>query len=117
MLLAVCAAGYFAFHAVRESLAAGFVRDSFPSFLAPIVMFAVVELTPRIRFRFRRIKYAVLAATTLVAILWLEAVVPRWTSRATDDASDAAAMILGFVAFCVFDRFASVRRSDKSSLP
>lgn len=117
MLLAGCGVAYFAFHAVREQLAPGFVRESFPSVLAPLVMFAIVELTPRVRFRNRRIKYAVLAATTFVAVVWLEVVVPRWTARATGDASDAAAMLLGFFAFCVFDWIAGVRRSGTASLP
>lgn len=79
------------------------MNDSFPSLLTPLAMFSIIELMPSIRFRSRSIKFAVLAATTLFAALWLEAIVPRFTPRAIDDIGDAAAMGLGFVLFVLYD--------------
>jgi hypothetical protein len=103
VLLGACALAYFGFHAVRDRLPAGFLHDSLPSLLTPLAMFGVVELIPSIRFRKRAIKFAVLAATTLIAAIWLEAVVPRFTQRASGDVGDAVAMAVGFVLFCMYD--------------
>ncbi len=103
-LLTAVMLAYFAFHAVRSSLPPGWFRDSFPSLLTPPAMLAVVELTPGVRFRSRRVKLAVYAATTLVAAVWLEGIVPRLTPRATGQWGDVAAMALGFALFCAFGR-------------
>ena len=102
-LLALCGIAYFVFHALREELPTGFVRDSLPSLLTPPAMFSVVELMPNVRFHTRRIKYALLAVTTLIAAIWLEAVVPVWTHRASGDSGDAIAMGVGFIVFCLYD--------------
>ena len=103
LLLAGCLFAYVAFHAVRHRLPAGALHDSFPSLLAPLAMFAVVELTPGVRFHGLRIKLAVFTATLLVAVVWLEAIAPRLTRRATGDPRDAAAMAAGFALFCLYD--------------
>ncbi len=103
VLLAGCAVVYFGFHAVRDRLPTGLLHDSLPSLLTPLAMFGVVELVPTIRFRRRRLKVVILAATTLVAAIWLEAVVPRMTQRATGDLSDAVAMAVGGALFCLYD--------------
>lgn len=113
VLLALCGAAYFAFHAVRDQLPGGFLKDSLPSLLTPLAMFSVIELMPSIRFHTRRTKYVVLAATTVIAAIWLEAVVPRITQRASGDVSDAIAMGVGFVLFCVYD-LAFGRRSNSA---
>lgn len=82
----------------------GVLRSAFPSLLTPLGMFGVVELLPGVRFHSRKIKWLVLGGTTLVAAVWLEAIVPRWTLRATGDWEDALAMAVGFGLFCLFDR-------------
>ncbi len=115
VLLALCGAAYFAFHAFRDRLPSGAVRDSLPSLLTPLAMFSVIELMPNIRFHTQRIKYTVLAATTLIAAVWLEAVVPRWTPRASGDVGDAVAMGVGFVLFCLYDLAFGGRGAPKPS--
>lgn len=113
LLLVGCAVAYFGFHAVRDQLSPGLLRDSLPSLLTPLAMFGVIELMPSIRFRNRRIKFAVFAATTLVAAVWLEAIVPRITQRASGDLGDALAMGVGFALFCLYD-LAFGRRLEKT---
>lgn len=91
----------------------GIARDSLPSLLTPLAMFSVIELMPNVRFHARHIKYAVLAVTTLIAVIWLEAIVPRWTQRASGDFSDAVAMGVGFVLFCLYDLAFGRKRAAK----
>ena len=94
---------YFGFHAIRKELPPGILRTAFPSLLTPLGMFGVIELLPGIRFQSWRIKWPVLGVTTLVAAIWLEAIVPMWTKLATGDWQDALAMGAGFLLFCAFD--------------
>ncbi len=105
------------FHAIREQLPSGFLSDSLPSLLTPLAMFSVIELMPSIRFHTHRMKYAVLAVTTLVAGIWLEAVVPQWTPRASGDVGDAVAMGVGFILFCLYDLAFGRRSATEAANP
>ena len=103
VLLVGCLSAYVVFRLNRSGLPSGWLRTSFPSLLVPLAMFAVVELTPGVGFHRRRIKLLVLTATFLVAVLWLEGVVPRITGRAFGDWHDVAAMGVGFCLFCLYE--------------
>lgn len=102
-LLVFVGCAYFGFHAIRADLPPGFIRTALPSLLTPLAMFGVVELLPSVRFDTRRLKWLIFGATTLVAAVWLEAVVPRLTDLASGAWQDVLAMGIGFALFCGFD--------------
>lgn len=98
-LLVLIGIAYIYFHQVRGDLAFSFFKNSFPSFLVPLVMFGSVELIEDIKFKTKKIKLLLLSFTLIIAILWFEVGVPLFYEKSTGDWSDAAAMVLGFVAY------------------
>jgi hypothetical protein len=100
-LLAGCTAAYLWFHLYRTDLPPSVLRDSFPSFLLPVVIFATVDLRRRIRFPDLRVKLTVFVVTLIAAVAWFEAIVPGILGHGTADLQDSLAMALGFVAYVI----------------
>jgi len=90
---------YFGFHRIRGSIPDGIIRGSFPSLLAPIVLFSVVELQSDIRFHSPRKKFGILLATTVVAAVWFELVVPMFYKTSVGEIYDVYAMFVGFAVY------------------
>ena len=99
--LALYLAAYILFHALRHSLPSGFVRDSFPSFLLTPFMFSIVDCVSGIRFHSFAKKLLVLTATTALAAIWFEGIVPTFYTKSRGDAGDAVAMFIGLAAYFV----------------
>ncbi len=92
---------YFGFHRVRGHLPDSLFRDSFPSFLAIVLLFSIVELQSDIRFHSRRMKFWILLLTTTGAAIWFEGIVPLFYRRSTGDIKDVYAMLGGFAVYWV----------------
>ena len=93
---------YFGFHQVRATLPHGIFRGSFPSFLAPIVLFSIVELQSDIRFHSAVKKFAILFATCAISALWFELLVPMFYKKSVREIYDVYAIFGGFgVYWCL----------------
>ncbi|MEA3207866.1 MAG: hypothetical protein QOE70_923 [Chthoniobacter sp.] len=114
MLLGSSALAYAVFHLFRAHLPHGWIRDSFPSFLLPIVMFSIIDLREAIQFRSARIKFWMLFGTLLISMVWFEVVIPGIHRGSTSDPRDAVAMSLGFLLYLGIDR---LRRRAADPLP
>lgn len=112
IVLSICGLLYFSFKLIRIQLFSCFFKDSFPSFLVPLIMFSIIELVPGISFNSYTIKVLILILVTIISSVWLEFIVPLFYSISITDYGDVFAMFVG-LCFYFFIEYSLSKHTRK----